>query len=310
MLYFTCGEAKPPATSRNIPEPPRSLPEPPGVKLCSQGQGLHEPHHPEHSSIVPAKQPVNHDPRATAPPSPWPTPEFEARLRAYESRYHIHHPFHVLMNEGKLERPAVQGWVANRFYYQTCIPVKDAAVLSNCSDQEVRRKWIQRILDHDGGSGDEGGIEAWLQLGEAVGLEREEVRSERHVLPGVRFAVDAYLNFARRATWQDAACSSLTELFAPRIHQRRLENWPRYYPWIKQEGYSYFRKRLSEARRDVAHGLQITLDHFGGSRERQEYALGLLRFKLDVLWSMLDAMWMAYIEKRPPYHCCAAPETR
>ncbi len=239
--------------------------------------------------------------------SSWSRQEFEARLRAHERFYHIHHPFHILMNDGKLERPAVQGWVANRFYYQTCIPVKDAAILSNCREQEVRRQWVQRIIDHDGrregGAESAGGIEAWLQLGEAVGLKREELLTEQHVLPGVRFAVDAYLNFARRATWQEAACSSLTELFAPRIHKRRLENWPLHYPWIKPEGYNYFRKRLAEARRDVEHGLQITLEYFA-DREQQEHALGLLRFKLDVLWSMLDAMWMAYIEERPPYHCC------
>jgi len=149
--------------------------------------------------------------------------------------------------------------------------------------------------------GTEGGIEAWLQLGEAVGLTREELHTQEHVLPGVRFAIDAYVNFGRRANWQEAACSSLTELFAPRIHQRRLDKWPEYYPWIRPEGYHYFRKRLSEARRDVQHGLNITLDYFK-SRDQQEKALDILQFKLNVLWTMLDAMWMAYIEDRPPYH--------
>ena len=133
---------------------------------------------------------------------PWTRAEFEQRLRDQERCYHIHHEFHERMNSGKLDRKAIQGWVANRFHYQTSIPVKDAAILANCPDREVRRHWIQRIIDHDGGAGDEGGIAAWLQLGEAVGLTREELWSERHVLPGVRFAVDAYVNFARRATWQ------------------------------------------------------------------------------------------------------------
>lgn len=236
--------------------------------------------------------------------TPWSRTEFEARLRAREKFYHIHHPFHVLMNSGKLERPAIQGWVANRFYYQTSIPVKDAAILANCRDRDTRRQWVQRIIDHDGTHGDEGGIEAWLQLGEAVGLSREDLTSERHVLPGVRFAIDAYVNFARRATWQEAACSSLTELFAPKIHQKRLDHWPEYYPWIDVRGYDYFRKRLKEARRDVEHGLAVTLDYFR-TREEQERALGILQFKLDVLWTMLDAMWLAYIEHKPPYHCVA-----
>jgi len=193
--------------------------------------------------------------------------------------------------------------VANRFYYQTTIPVKDAAIMANCNDREVRREWVQRILDHDGTADREGGIEAWLRLAEAVGLSREEVISQKHVLPGVRFACDAYLNFARRASWQEAACSSLTELFAPEIHQRRLDNWPQHYPWIDADGYRYFRTRLSEARRDVEHGLNITLNHFQ-TREQQEYALTILQFKLDVLWSMLDAMQMAYTFKQPPYHSC------
>lgn len=233
--------------------------------------------------------------------APWSREEFERRLRAKEKYYHINHPFHVRMNTGELDQRQIQGWTANRFYYQTSIPVKDAAILANCRERDVRREWVQRIIDHDGVEGDDGGIEAWLQLGDAVGLAREELLDERHVLPGVRFAIDAYVNFARRATWQEAACSSLTELFAPKIHQRRLDNWPQHYPWIKPEGYRYFRKRLSEARRDVQHGLDITLAYFT-TRVEQQRALGILQFKLDILWTMLDAMWMAYVEDKPPYH--------
>ncbi len=238
--------------------------------------------------------------------APWTREEFERQLRAKERYYHSQHPFHILMNSGKLNQRQVQGWVANRFYYQISIPLKDAAVLANCPDRETRRMWIQRILDHDGTAEDEGGIDAWLRLGEAVGLNREELMSQKHVLAGVRFAVDAYVNFARRASFAEAACSSLTELFAPKIHQRRLDNWPQFYPWIKPEGYHYFRKRLSEARRDVEHGLRITLDHFK-TREQQDRALQILQFKLDVLWTMLDAMWMAYIEDKPPYHNVEIP---
>lgn len=232
---------------------------------------------------------------------PWTRAEFEQRLRDQERRYHIHHEFHERMNNGQLDRNAIQGWVANRFHYQISIPLKDAAILANCPEREVRRHWIQRIIDHDGRAGEDGGIEAWLQLGEAVGLPREELWSERYVLPGVRFAVDAYVNFARRASWQEAACSSLTELFAPAIHQRRLDRWPEYYPWIEPQGYRYFRQRLGEARRDVEHGLEITLDYFR-TRAEQERALTILQFKLDVLWTMLDCMWLAYIDNRPPYH--------
>ncbi len=225
--------------------------------------------------------------------TPWTVEEFESRLRAKEQCYHIHHPFQVAMNSGQCTKEQVQGWVLNRFYYQIMIPIKDGAVLSNMPDKEHRRLWIQRILDHDGEEGDEGGIAAWIALAEAVGLSREQVLSLNGVTPGVRFAVDAYVNFARKAPWQEAVCSSLTELFAPTAHQKRLENWPDHYPWIEESGYQYFRKRLSEARRDVEHGLRVTLEYFK-TRSEQENALGILQFKLDVLWSMLDSMQVTY----------------
>lgn len=227
----------------------------------------------------------------------WSREAFEAQLRERGSSYHIHHPFNVMLNTGKASVEQVRGWVANRFYYQIAIPIKDAAVLSNCPDQEVRRGWVQRILDHDGfelnGQRDPGGIEAWLRLAEAVGLTRKEVQDLRHVTPGVRFAVDAYVNFARRAPWQEAVCSSLTELFAPAIHQQRLATWPAHYRWIEEGGLSYFRNRVSQARRDVEQGLAITLDHFK-TRTQQERALQVLQFKLDILWALNDAMATRY----------------
>ena len=231
---------------------------------------------------------------------PWDRQAFEERLRAKGGRYHIHHPYHVMMNEGRLTPEQIRGWVANRFYYQVSIPNKDGAILANCPDREVRRRWIQRILDHDGDAHNEGGIEAWLRLGEACGAAREDLLSLRQVLPGVRFAVDAYVNFARRAPWEEAVCSSLTELFAPTIHRERLQGWPVHYPWIESSGLQYFRNRLTQAHRDVETALQITLDHFR-TRVQQERALDILQFKLDVLWSMLDAMYLAYVVGMAPY---------
>ena len=228
---------------------------------------------------------------------PWNTAEFEARLRAMGQSYHIHHPFQVMMKEGKASQQQIQAWVANRYYYQINIPIKDAAIMANCPDREVRRHWVQRILDHDGFDGESGGIEAWLRLGEAVGLSRDEIVSQCRVLPGVRFAVDAYVNFARQRPWQEAAAASLTELFAPTIHQSRLDNWPTHYPWIEPEGYDYFRRRLNEAPRDVVHGLRITLGYFT-TREQQERVIDILQMKLDILWSMLDAMLLAHCPVR------------
>ena len=225
--------------------------------------------------------------------APWSRSEFEAQLRDRGAGYHIHHPFNVKMNEGLLREDQIRGWVANRFYYQVNIPQKDGAIIANCPDRETRRKWVRRILDHDGWDDNEGGIEAWLRLGEAVGLAREALWSQRHVVPGVRFAVDAYVNFARRVPWQEAVCSSLTEMFAPKIHKDRLANWPIHHGWIDPAGLQYFRSRISLAERDVEHGLQVTLDHFT-TRAQQERALEILQFKLDVLWAMLDAIEKAY----------------
>ena len=227
----------------------------------------------------------------------WDRVEFEAKLRERGRSYHIHHPFNVMLNTGKATPEQIRGWVANRFYYQIAIPIKDSAVMSNCTDREVRRGWIQRILDHDGfeigGIKDPGGIEAWLRLGEAVGLTREEIEDQRHLIPAVKFAVDAYVNFARRAPWQEAVCSSLTELFAPEIHKQRLATWPEHYRWIEPEGLAYFRNRVSQARRDVEQGLAITLAHFD-TLALQQRALDVLQFKLDILWAMNDAMALKY----------------
>ncbi|NOT66176.1 MAG: pyrroloquinoline-quinone synthase PqqC [Methylotenera sp.] len=224
---------------------------------------------------------------------PWSRAEFEDKLREKGKGYHIYHPFHVMMYEGKLTKEQLQCWVANRFYYQIAIPMKDGAILSNCPDVDVRKQWIVRITDHDGVGDTVGGIEAWIQLGAAVGLSREDIVSLKMVSPGVRFAVDAYINFAKQRPWQESVCSSLTELFAPHIHQQRISSWPTMYPWIKEEGLTYFKKRLTEARRDVEQGLDVTLNYFSTSREMQMKALDILQFKLNILWVMADSIMLA-----------------
>ncbi|MDB6004427.1 MAG: coenzyme biosynthesis protein [Prosthecobacter sp.] len=222
------------------------------------------------------------------------TDDFVASLRAIGGNaYHHRHPFHERMNAGLLDERAVRGWVANRFYYQRNIPRKDAAILANCPLQEVRRSWLHRITDHDGTNGMEGGIEAWLRLGEACGLSREEVSDERHVLPGVRFAVDAYVTFAREKPWPVAVASSLTELFAPDLMAARLEAFKQYYTWIAPEGLEYFRRRLVQAPRDSGEGLALTLAHCD-TADLQQQALKALAFKCDVLWAMLDAIDLKY----------------
>ncbi|MEP6720339.1 MAG: pyrroloquinoline-quinone synthase PqqC [Variovorax sp.] len=233
----------------------------------------------------------------------WTFDQFEARLRGLESRYHIHHRFNLRLNRGELQPFQVRAWVANRFYYQVNIPQKDAAVMSNCTDRAERRRWILRMLDHDGRDAftgdDAGGIEAWGRLAQAVGLDLPDLWAHRYVQPGVRFAVDAYVNFARQRPWEEAAISSLTEMFAPKIHADRLAGWPGFYPWISADGLAYFRSRIPLATRDVEHGLEVAR-RWCTTRERQERAIDILNFKLDILWSMLDAIEAGFPDDMPP----------
>ena len=224
-----------------------------------------------------------------------PDEEFIARLRAQGERYHNLHPFHQRMDAGELTREELQRWVANRFYYQKCIPLKDAAIMANCPEVEVRRSWVQRILDHDGTVDGTGGTESWLRLGEALGVARDELTAERGVLPAVRYAVDAYVNFARTRPWVEAVASSLTELFAPDLMAERLAAFERWYPWIDPEGLAYFRARLEQAPRDCEHALEVVTAHCL-SAESQARAVDALSFKCDVLWSLMDAIDRAYPE--------------
>ncbi len=227
---------------------------------------------------------------------PLPTAELERQLRAIGAeRYHDKHPYHLLLHEGKLNRTQMQAWVLNRFYYQSRIPMKDAAILSNAPDQQLRRVWIQRILDHDGREPGTGGIARWIRLGEAVGLDASTVSSLRHVLPGVRFAVDAYVNFARTRPLLEAVASSLTELFSADIISRRVAALHAHYPWIDPQGLAYFQARLVEGPRDADFALDFVLTE-ARTREEQERVLAALRFKCDVLWSMLDVLYVAYVE--------------
>jgi pyrroloquinoline-quinone synthase len=214
---------------------------------------------------------------------------FVDRLRAQGGRYHHLHPFHRRMDAGELTRDELQRWVANRFYYQRCIPLKDAAILANCPDVEVRRVWVRRILDHDGTAPGTGGIESWLRLGEALGVAREELESERRVLPGVRYAVDAYVDFARRRPWIEAVAASLTELFGPDAIRVRLAALEERYPWIDPAGLDYFRGRLAQAPRDAQSAMELVVERCR-TPEEQERAVAALRFKTEILWAQLDAI--------------------
>ncbi|WP_243711390.1 pyrroloquinoline-quinone synthase PqqC [Actinomadura sp. KC216] len=219
--------------------------------------------------------------------------ELEERLRALgEERYHHRHPFNLRMHEGALTREELRRWVLNRFHYQRHIPVKDALILAKLGTRELRRSWIRRVHDHDGspdGDGTDGGIERWLRLGEAVGLDRELLLSGEGVLPGVRLAVDGYVNFCRNASTLEAVASSLTELFAPDLMATRIAAWERHYPWVEREGLRYFQVRVGQGRRDSEEALRL-VHAWARTPDDQERALAAFAFKCDLLWALLDAV--------------------
>ena len=211
------------------------------------------------------------------------------------SRYHDHHRYHVLMHEGKLTRLQLQQWVLNRYYYQTRIPIKDAILLSKSDDPAFRRMWIRRIQDHDGTAEGEGGLEMWLRLAEGVGLDREVVRSCRSVLPGVRFACDAYVELARERSLLEGVASSLTEFFAPDLMSRRILAWEAHYPWVKPETLAYFRSRVPRARQDSEEAIDFVVAH-AVTCELQERCVAALVRKTEILWHLLDATYAAYVD--------------
>ncbi len=222
--------------------------------------------------------------------------ELEAKLRKIgDERYHDKHPFHILLHGGQATKGQVQAWVLNRYCYQSAIPRKDAALISKMMDSDLRREWRRRIEDHDGRKPGDGGIERWLKLAEGVGLDREYVKSTDGALAGTKFAVEAYVRFVAEHTLLDAVASSLTELFAPAIHRQRIAGLLKHYDFANETTLSYFKKRLDEAPKDVAFGLDYVLRE-ANTAERQAGVIAALYFKTDMLWAQLDALHHAYVE--------------
>jgi pyrroloquinoline-quinone synthase len=221
--------------------------------------------------------------------------EFVARLKTIgKERYHHQHPFHLLMHEGKLTRGQLQVWALNRYYYQSMIPVKDAVILARSNDPEFRRAWRKRIVDHDGVNGQPGGIERWIQLAVATGLDREYVISGAGVLPAIKYAVGAYIQLVREKSLLEAVASSLTELFSGELIALRLDALRKHYPWLSK-GLSYFEARLSQVPEDIDFAVGWVTRHARTSEE-QELACAALRAKCDILWAQLDALYFAYVE--------------
>jgi pyrroloquinoline-quinone synthase len=221
--------------------------------------------------------------------------ELEAAIRAVGAeRYHDKHPFHALLHGGRLNKGQVQAWALNRYCYQSAVPRKDAALISRVHDRELRREWVHRILDHDGQAGEEGGVERWLVLTDALGLDRAYVVSMQGALPATRFAVEAYVNFVRDRTLLEAVASSLTELFAPAIHRERISGMLENYDFVGERAMQYFRRRLDQADRDADFALDY-VKRSAATAQEQAAVVDAVRFKCNVLWAQLDALHHAYV---------------
>ncbi len=226
--------------------------------------------------------------------------ELETALREIgATRYHNLHPFHKLLHGGKLNKGQVQAWALNRYYYQSSIPIKDAVVISRFRDRDIRLEWRHRIEDHDGNIGTEGGIERWLKLTEGLGLDSDYVESAEGILPATRFAVDAYVHFVRDRTPLEAIASSLTELFAPNLHEERISGMLAHYDFINPNIMTYFKRRLEQAPRDANFALDFVKKHAKTPEEREAVCNALI-FKTNVLWVQLDALYHAYVECHVP----------
>lgn len=230
-----------------------------------------------------------------AQPSPLSVEELRQRMQDLgRERYHHRHPFHLLMHEGRLSRGQLQAWALNRYYYQSRIPIKDAIILSRSEDQDFRRAWRKRVVDHDGDAAHEGGIERWIRLAEATGLEPQRVTGGDEILPATRFAVDAYLDLVKNRTFLEAVASSLTELFSRDLIALRMDAMRKHYPWLSH-GLDYFTARLDQAPEDARFAFDYVAEH-ATTREEQELAIGALSRKCDILWAQLDALHFAYVE--------------
>jgi pyrroloquinoline-quinone synthase len=226
--------------------------------------------------------------------------ELEAALRHIgATRYHSLHPFHALLHGGKLNKGQVQAWALNRYFYQSTIPIKDAVVIARFRDRATRLEWRHRIEDHDGNVGAEGGIERWLKLTEGLGLDSAYVESTEGILPATRFAVEAYVHFCRDKTPLEAIASSLTELFAPNLHEERISGMLAHYNFVNADIMSYFSRRLQQAPRDAGFALDYVRIHAKTPAER-EMVCNALIFKTNVLWVQLDALYHAYVEGHIP----------
>jgi len=219
----------------------------------------------------------------------------DALTQLGKERYHSLHPFHKLLHSGQLSFQQVQAWALNRFYYQWSIPRKDLTLMARINDVDLRLEWRSRVIDHEGDIDGSGGIARYLQLCERLKLDIDYVKSFEGLLPATKFAVDAYVDFVEEKSLLEAIASSLTEIYAPAIHKERIAGLSKHYEWADDYALAYFKKRVGQARKDVEFGREWVINN-AKTRADQEAVLGAVKFKTEVLWAQLDALYYSYVE--------------
>lgn len=226
---------------------------------------------------------------------PLPKSKFLALLKTEaKKRYPDKHPFNKLLYEGQLNKSQIHGWINNWFYYQTIIPLKNGAVISNCSLSDVRRIWISRILEYDGYSEVEGALQGWTKFAESTGLSKKDLYSDNY-LPGVKVAADSLLNYVKTHSWFEGISTSLSQIFLPAAIDKRVYALSKYYSdFIDPQGLTYFMALSAQARKDSQIALNILIK-YSESYEMQLKAVDSVLFTEDVLWSMFDSIYSFYV---------------
>src|SRR4029453_14960465 len=106
---------------------------------------------------------------------------------------------------------------------------------------------------------------------------------------------DSYIQLVRERSLVEAVASSLTEFFAPDLMSRRILAWEQHYSWVRPEMLAYFRSRLPRAPRDSEEAIDFVIAH-AATYPLQERCVAALVRKTEILWTLLDATYAAYVD--------------
>ena len=109
------------------------------------------------------------------------------------------------------------------------------------------------------------------------------------------------MDIVRDRSILEGIASCLTELFSPTIIAERVGGMLANYDFVTADTLGYFAPCLDQAPMDADYALAYVKENARTS-EQQEAVLVMLRTKCDILWAMLDALHLAYVEPKmiPP----------